>query len=44
MSDKDNEATFKNQVQTYSIFMKTMKWAVIGLAVLMVALYFVIQP
>jgi len=44
MSDKDNEATYQNQLQTYAAFMKLAKWSVLGLAILMIALYFIIQP
>lgn len=43
MAENTNEA-WGEQQKTYAGFMKLTKWSIIGLAILVVALYFIIQP
>lgn len=44
MSKKENEETYQYQVGIYDAFIKLVKWSIIALVVVMVALYFIIKP
>lgn len=44
MSDSTNNADFEAHKVTYSGFVSIVKWAVISMAVVLVALYFIVNP
>lgn len=44
MSDSTQDADFEAHKATYSGFISMVKWSIIGLVVLLVILYFVVNP
>lgn len=44
MAESTKDADFEAHEATYHGFLSMVKWSIIGMAVLMVALYFLVQP
>lgn len=44
MADSSNDADFEEHKKTYDGFINLTKWSIISLVVLLVILYFVVNP
>lgn len=44
MADSTNDADFEAHKATYNGFLSMVKWSIIGLVVVLVALYFFVNP